>query len=58
VGLQGTWERDRKYQIVSATLLVFVNVGEDSIMVDNVITPLNPSITPVKEEEFEKTRLM
>jgi hypothetical protein len=37
--------------------LVFVNAGEDSIMADDVATPLNPPIVPialVEEKEFEE----
>jgi hypothetical protein len=32
--------------------LVFVDAGEDSIMADE---PLNPPVTPVEQEELEKT---
>jgi hypothetical protein len=35
--------------------LVFVNAGENLIMVDDVIMPLNPSVAPIEEEELEKT---
>jgi hypothetical protein len=37
--------------------LVFVDAGEDLIMVDDVVTPSNPLVTPIEEEEFEKTSL-
>jgi hypothetical protein len=37
--------------------LVFVDVGEDSIMIDDVITALNPPIVLVKKEKPEKTPL-
>jgi hypothetical protein len=35
--------------------LVFVDVGENSIMVDDVVTPLNPPVTLVEKEELEET---
>jgi hypothetical protein len=44
-----------KYQIVSATFLVLVDEGEDSVMVDDVVTPLNPLVVLVEEEEIEET---
>jgi hypothetical protein len=37
--------------------LVFVNACEDSVMADDVVTPLNPPIAPVEEEELEETPL-
>jgi hypothetical protein len=37
--------------------LVFVDVGEDSVMADDVVTPSNPPIAPIKEEELEETLL-
>jgi len=37
--------------------LVFVDVSEDSVMVDDVVTPLNPPIAPIEEEELKKTSL-
>jgi hypothetical protein len=43
-----------KYQITPTTLLVFVDVGKYSIMVDDVATPLNPRIAPLKKEEFKE----
>jgi hypothetical protein len=46
-----------KYQIVLATISIFVDVGEDLLMVDDVATPSNPLVVPVKEEELEKTSL-
>jgi hypothetical protein len=46
-----------KYQIVPTTLLVIVNASEDSVMVDDVVTPLNPPVAFVKEEELEETPL-
>ncbi len=46
-----------KYQIVSAILLVFVDAGEDLVMADDAITPSNPQVAQVEEEEFEETLL-
>jgi hypothetical protein len=40
-----------------ATLLVFVDACEDSITADDVVMPLNPLVTLIKKEEFEKTSL-
>jgi len=40
-----------------ATLFVFVDANEYSIMADDVITPLNPPIALVKGEEFEEALL-
>jgi len=34
--------------------LVYVDVGEDLVMVDDVVTPLNPLITPIEEEKLEE----
>jgi hypothetical protein len=34
--------------------LVFVNVSEDSIMADDVVTPSNPLVVLVEEEELEE----
>jgi len=48
---------ERKYHIVSITLLVFVDVGENLVMVDDVVTPLNPSISLVEKEELEEASL-
>ncbi len=39
---------ERKYHIVSATLLVFVDVGENLVMVDDVTTPSNPLVSLVE----------
>jgi hypothetical protein len=38
-----------------ATLLVFVDACEDSIMVDDVATPLNPPIVIIEKEQLEET---
>jgi hypothetical protein len=46
-----------EYQIVPVTPLVFVDAYEDLVMADDVVRPLNPSITPVEEEELEETPL-
>jgi hypothetical protein len=35
--------------------LVFIDAGEDSVMADDVITPSNPPVAPVEEDELEKT---
>ncbi len=35
--------------------MVFVDVNEDSIMVDDVVMPLNLPIAPIEEEELEET---
>ncbi len=45
---------ERKYHIVSATLLVFVDAGENLVMADDVATPLNPLVSLVKKEELEE----
>jgi hypothetical protein len=47
-----------KYQIVLATPLVFINACEDLIMADDVVTPSNPPIAPIKEvEKLKETPL-
>jgi hypothetical protein len=48
---------ERKYHIVSATLLVFVDAGEDLVMADDVATPSNPPISLVEKEELEEALL-
>jgi len=45
---------ERKYHIVFATLLVFVDAGENLVMVDDVVTPLNPPVSLVEKEELEE----
>jgi hypothetical protein len=35
--------------------LVFVDVGEDSIRADDVVTPSNPPVALVEEEELKET---
>jgi hypothetical protein len=37
-----------------ATLLVFVDACEDLVMADEVVTPSNPPVVLVEEEEFEE----
>ncbi len=46
-----------KYEIISFNLLVFVDANEDSIMVDDVVMPLNSPIAPIEEEKLEETLL-
>jgi hypothetical protein len=46
-----------KYHIVSATLLVLVDAGENLVMADDVATPLNPPVSLVKKEELEEASL-
>jgi hypothetical protein len=48
---------EHKYHIVFATLLVIVNVGENLVMANDVVTPSNPPVSLVKKEEFEETPL-
>ncbi len=46
-----------KYHIVFATLLVFVDAGENLVMVDDVATPSNPPISLVEKEKLEEAPL-
>jgi hypothetical protein len=39
---------ERKYPIIYATLLVFVDVSENLVMADDVATPLNPLVSLVE----------
>jgi hypothetical protein len=48
---------ERKYHIVLATFLVFIDAGEDSIMANDVVTPSNPLVALVEKEELEETPL-
>ncbi len=48
---------ERKYHIVSVILLVFVDAGENLVMVDDVATPSNPLVSLVEKEEFEEAPL-
>ncbi len=43
-----------KYHIISPTLLVFVDAGENLVMVDDVATPSNPLGSLVENEELEE----
>jgi hypothetical protein len=45
---------ERKYHIVSATLLVFVDACENLVMAHDVATPSNPPISVVDKEELVK----
>jgi hypothetical protein len=38
-------------------LSVFVDAGEILVMADDVVTPSNPPVAPVEQEELEKTPL-
>jgi len=46
-----------KYHIVFATILVFIDAGENLIMVDDVATPSNPLVPLVEKEELEEALL-
>jgi hypothetical protein len=46
-----------KYHIVSVILLVFVDAGENLVMVDDVATPSNPLVLLIEKEEFEEAPL-
>jgi hypothetical protein len=35
--------------------LVFINASEDLIMVDDIVTPLNPQVEPLEKEDFRST---
>jgi len=48
---------EHKYHIVSATLLVFVNAGDNLVMVDDVAMPSNPLVSLAKKEELEEALL-
>jgi hypothetical protein len=37
--------------------LVFVDASENSIMANDVVTPSNPPVAPIKEEEFKEILL-
>jgi hypothetical protein len=43
-----------KYHIVFTTLLVFVDAGENLVMADDVITPSNPPVSLIENEELEE----
>jgi hypothetical protein len=44
---------ERKHHIVSATLLVFIDAGENLI----IATPLNPLVSLIKKEELKEAPL-
>jgi hypothetical protein len=48
---------ERKYHIVSITILVFVDAGENLFMADDVATPSNPPVSVVEKEELEEAPL-
>jgi len=48
---------ERKYHIIFATLLVFVDASENLVMADDVITPSNPPISLVEKEKLEEAPL-
>ncbi len=48
---------ERKYHIVYATLLVFVDAGENLVMADDVAMPSNPPVPLVEKEELEEAPL-
>jgi hypothetical protein len=48
---------EREYHIVSATFLVFIDVGENLIMADDVTTPSNPPVSLVEKEELQEAPL-
>ncbi len=37
--------------------MVFVDADENLVMADDIATPSNPSVAPVKQEEFEEVPL-
>jgi hypothetical protein len=39
------------------TFFIFVDVNEDSIMTNDVATPSNPTVAPIKEEKLEEALL-
>jgi hypothetical protein len=48
---------ERKYHIVFATLLVFVDEGENLVMADDVATPSNLLVSLVEKKELEEVVL-
>jgi hypothetical protein len=48
---------ERKYHIVFATLLVYVDASENLVMVNDVSTPSNPPVSLVEKEELEEAPL-
>jgi hypothetical protein len=47
----------RKYHIICATLLVFVDAGENLVMADDATTPSNPPVSLVEKEKLEEASL-
>jgi hypothetical protein len=45
---------ERKYHIISATLLVFIDASENLVMADDVDMPLNPLISPIEMEKLKE----
>jgi hypothetical protein len=41
----------------SGYLSIFVDAGENLIMADDVVTPSNPPVAPIEDEELEKEPL-
>jgi hypothetical protein len=48
---------ERKYHIVFATVLVFVDAGENLVMTDDVTMPSNPPVPLIEKEELEEAPL-
>jgi hypothetical protein len=48
---------ERKYHIVFTTLFVFVDVGENLVVADDVVTLSNLPISLVEKEELEEALL-
>jgi len=48
---------ERKYHIVSTTLLVFIDACENLVMTDDVATPSNPLVSLIEKEELQETPL-
>ncbi len=48
---------ERKYHIVSTTLLVFVDASENLVMANDVATPSNPPISLIEKKKLEKALL-
>ncbi len=45
---------ERKYHIIFATLLVFVDTCENLVMADDVAMPSNPPVSLIEKEELEE----
>ncbi len=48
---------ERKYHIIFATLLVFIDARENLVIANDVATPSNPPISPVEKEKLEEAPL-